>query len=179
MNYRIFSLMASIIILSHLLLNRIDEIKNENELLHNKESSSKNSIKKEKIKEDIIQYNIENFESDLDIDIDDELDYDLDIQYKYRDDSLKINVPDISNIATQNNKNLDSETIENPTLYKWDEQTKSNLYFSEPSASQGIRTIQPDMYHPLKNEKIINGGFVDKKSGLKPFDGADCGYAAI
>jgi hypothetical protein len=34
------------------------------------------------------------------------------------------------------------------------------------------------MYHH-PNEKIINGGYIDKKSKLKPFDDADCGFAAI
>ena len=128
MNYRIFSLMVSLIILSHLLLQRIDDIKNQNSvLLKGGESKLKsNSIKEnKKIKEDIVQY-VENFESDLDID--DELDYDLDLQYKYRDDNLQIDLPDVSKLAAQNNKNLDTETISNPTLYKWDEQTKSNLY---------------------------------------------------
>lgn len=168
MNYRVFSLLVSIIILSHLLLNRIDEIQHEN--LKYKSSSNKVN----KVKEDIVQYNIENFESDLDID--DELDYDLDMQYKYRDDNLHIDIPDL---ASQNNKNLDEETIENPTLYKWDEQTKSNLYYSDASASQGLRTIKPDMYSPQKNEKIINGGYIDANSGLRPFDNADRGYVAI
>ena len=178
MNYRIFSLLISIIILSHLLLDKIDDIKLQNYKLTSKQSiQSPASPKGKKIKEDIIQYNIENFESDLDFD--DELDYDLDLQYKYRDDALKIDVPPMNNLASPNNKNLDRETIENPTLYKWDEQTKSNMYYSEPSAAQGIRTIKPDMYQPTKNEKIINGGFIDKNGGLKAFDGADCGYAAI
>ena len=171
MNYRIFSLLVSIIILSHLLLNRIDEIQNENI----KYKSNPNSSSPKKIKEDIVQYNIENFESDLDID--DELDYDLDLQYKYRDDNLHIDVPDIS--AAQNKKGLDQETIENPSLYKWDEQTKSNIYYSDASASQGLRTIKPDMYSPQKNEKIINGGYIDANLGLRPFDDADRGYVAI
>ena len=173
MNYRIFSFLLSIIILSHLLLNRIDEI-----LLLTKPLASKQNVKKveKKIKEDIIQ-DIENFENNMDID--DELDYDLDLQYKYRDDDLHINLPDISKLAAQNNKGIDEEIIENPTLYKWDEQTKSNLYYSDPSASQGLRTINPDMYSPKKNEKIINGGYIDQKTGLKPFDSADCGLAAV
>lgn len=170
MNYRIFTLLISLIILLHLLLNKIDEIKIQNSLL----SGKTNKINKSKKIKDIVEYNIENFENDLDID--NELDYDLDIQYKYRDDNLKINVPELS---SPNNKTLDSETIENPTLYKWDEQTKSNIYYSDPSASQSIRTIKPDMYSPVKNEKIINGGYIDKKNGLRPFDGADCGLAAI
>jgi len=171
MNYRVFSLLISIIILSHLLLNRIDEIKQENSALHTK--SSPGSGKEKKIKEDIVQY-IENFENDLDID--DELDYDLDIQYKYRDDSLRIDIPEL---PAPNNKTLEQATIENPSLYKFDEQTKSNVFYSEPSAAQGIRTIKPDMYAPQKNEKIINGGYIDKQSKLKPFDQADCGFAAI
>jgi len=170
MNYRVFSLLVSIIILSHLLLNRIDEIKQQNTTL---QSGQVQVVKEKKIKEDIVKY-IENFESDLDID--DELDYDLDIQYKYRDDDLKIDVPQL---AAPNNKTLDQETIENPTLYKYDEQTKTNVFYSEPSAAQGIRTIKPDMYHPQRNEKIINGGYIDKATHLRPFDSADCGYAAI
>lgn len=172
MNYRVFSLLVSIIILSHLLLGRIDEIQNQNNMLqgNGQVQSSQKPVKE--IKEDIVKY-IENFESDLDID--DELDYDLDIQYKYRDDDLKIDVPQLSGP----NNNLDQETIENATLYKFDEQTKSNIFYSEPSASQGIRTIKPDMYQPQKNEKIINGGYIDKKTHLKPFDDADCGYAAL
>ena len=177
MNYRIFSLVLSIIILSHLLLEKVDEINIENKQLKNETSKNIKGNIKEDIKEDIVQYNIENFESELDID--DELDYDLDLQYKYRDDKLKIDVPKISKLAAPNNKNLDKEIIENPTLYKWDEQTKSNLYYSEPSAAQGLRTLKPDMYHPKKNEKIINGGYVDKNKKLMPFDSADCGFAAI
>ena len=176
MNYRIFSLMVSLIILSHLLLQRVDEIQNQNFKL-TKGSVSESPKQEKGIKKDIVQYNIENFESDLDIDS--ELDYDLDIQYKYRDDSLQIDLPDVSKLAAQNNKNLDSETIANPTLYKWDEQSKTNIHYSDPSASQGIRTIKPYMYTPLKNEKIINGGYVDEKRGLRPFDNADCGFAAI
>lgn len=175
MNYRIFSLLLSIIILSHLLLEKIDEIKTQNiHLTRSPQKSIPENIRNKKVKEDIVQYTIENFENDLDID--DELDYDLDVQYKYRDDNLQIKVP---KLASPNNKNLDQETIENPTLYKWDEQTKSNIYYSDASAAQGIRTIKPDMYKPSKNEKIINGGYIDKNLGLKPFDGADCGYAAI
>lgn len=177
MNYRIFSLLLSIIILSHLLLEKIDEIKIQNQYLLNGIDTTPKQVQGKKIKKDIVQYTIENFESNLDID--DELDYDLDLQYKYRDDDLKINVPKMNKIASPNNKNLDQETIENPTLYKWDEQTKSNMYYSDPSASQGIRTIKPDMYKPTKNEKIINGGYIDHGKGLKAFDGADCGYAAI
>ena len=53
------------------------------------------------------------------------------------------------------------------------------MFYSDPSASQGIRTIKPDMYTPQANEKIINGGYIDKKGGLRPFDSADCGYAAL
>lgn len=177
MNYRIFSLMLSLIILSHLLLDKVDEIKLQNFMLQNKDKDQSPKKQNKKIKEDIIQYNIETFESDLDID--DELDYDLDLQYKYRDDALKIDVPPMNNIASQNNKNLDQETITNPTLYKWDEQTKSNLYFSDPSAAQGMRTIKPDMYKPQKNEKIINGGYIDQRTGLLPYDNNDCGYVAI
>ena len=171
MNYRIFSLVLSIIILSHLLLERVDEINDENIKLKLKPSKPK------KIKEDIVQYNIENFESDLDID--DELDYDLDLQYKYRDDNLKIDIPKISDLPGQNDKKYEKEVVENPTLYKWDEQTKSNMYYSDPSAAQGIRTLKPEMYHPKKNEKIINGGYVDRDKKLMPYDIADCGYAAI
>lgn len=168
MNYRIFSLLVSIIILSHLLLNRIDEIMAiQNNSMLNKKSSP------QKVKEDIVKY-IENFENDLDID--NELDYDLDIQYKYRDDNLQIKVPELSTL-TKNT--LDQETIQNPSLYKYDEQTKSNLYYSDPSAAQSMRTIKPDMYSPLKNEKVINGGYIDKATLLKPFDIADCGYAAL
>ena len=174
MNYRIFSLLVSIIILAHLLLDKVDKIQKENIAIRGGSSSIKQIKSEEPIKEDIVQYNIEQFDSDLDID--NELDYDLDLQYKYRDDKLKIDVP---TFAAQNKKGIDEETITNPTLYKWDEQTKSNLYYSDPSASQGIRTIKPDMYTPLKNEKIINGGYIDKNKGLKPFDDADYGYAAI
>ena len=170
MNYRIFSLLVSIIILSHLLLNRIDEIQKENSMLNGNNQIS--SPKKQKVKEDIVKY-IEKFENDLDID--NELDYDLDIQYKYRDDNLQIEIPELS---TPNNK-TNQETIQNPTLYKFDEQTKSNLYYSDPSAGQGYRTIKPDMYQPRKNEKSINGGYLDKKSGLRPYDVADCGLAAL
>lgn len=177
MNYRIFSLLLSIIILSHLLLEKIDEIKIQNQYLLGGEKQIPKQIQGKKIKKDIVQYTIENFENDLDID--DELDYDLDLQYKYRDDNLQIDVPKMNKFASQNNKNLDQETIENPTLYKWDEQTKSNMYYSDPSASQGLRTIKPDMYQPTKNEKIINGGYIDHGIGLKAFDGADCGFAAI
>jgi len=103
MNYRIFSLLMSIIILSHLLLNRIDEIKNENNILFGaRAKNGKLERKSTKIvKEDLVKY-IENFENDLDID--NELDYDLDIQYKYRDDNLQIDVP---KLAVPNNKNLD------------------------------------------------------------------------
>ena len=172
MNYRILSLLLSITILSHLLLNRIEEIQKQNG------NDSKKPVKKvhkepeqEVVKEDLVKY-IENFENDLDID--NELDYDLDMQYKYRDDSLNIDLP---KLPGPNNKPIDGEVSENPLL-NFDNQTKSNVIYSEPSAAQGYRTIKSDMYH-YKNEKIINGGFIDKKTHLKPFDGADVGYAAI
>ena len=83
--------------MSHLLLNRIDEIQKENSMLNGNNQIS--SPKKQKVKEDIVKY-IEKFENDLDID--NELDYDLDIQYKYRDDNLQIEIPELS---TPNNKN--------------------------------------------------------------------------
>ena len=42
----------------------------------------------------------------------------------------------------------------------------------------GVKTLKPDQWN-YSNEKPMNGGFVDEKSGLMPFDSMEGDYMTL
>ena len=192
MNIKVIIISLFLITSIHIILVKVIEIMNKNELYENGKISPIKNINQKKnielpkqvtsndnndnndkcdddLKNDLLNY-IASKRDKLILDPSENLLQKDDVKYEnepgYVQFDKNIQVPKFNN----NLSNRDNVTLKNST---YDSQSKSRIYYS--NAYNSFKTIQNDNWK-YKNEKMINGGVND---GLLAYDSNECQFAAL